>query len=62
MKNYEKQRQDILLNSCFPYLCSLECLSERENRVGIDQVKDAVERSIKKEVDNVKKYQTRFHL
>jgi hypothetical protein len=30
--------------------------------VGIDQVKDAVERSIKKEVDNVKKYQTRFHL
>jgi hypothetical protein len=39
--------------------CSLECLSERENRVGIDQVKDGVEKSIKKEVDNIKKYQTR---
>ena len=41
-------------------MCSLECLGERENRVGIDQVKDGVEKSIKKEVDNIRKYQTRW--
>ena len=35
-------------------------LMERENRVGIDQVKDAVEKNIKKEIENIKKYQQRI--
>ena len=37
-----------------------ECLAERENRVGIDQVKDAVEKNLKKEVENIHKYQHRM--
>ena len=37
-----------------------ENLSERENRVGIDQVKDAVEKCIKREIENIKRYQQRF--
>ena len=40
-----------------PLTVSLECLHERENRVGIDNVKDGVERNLKREIENVKKYQ-----
>lgn len=45
-----------------PLKVALMCLSERENRVGIDQVKDAVEKNLKKEVENIKKYQVRMKI
>lgn len=45
-----------------PLKVALACLSERENRVGIDQVKDAVEKNLKREVENIKKYQVRMKI
>ena len=43
-----------------PLRVCLDCLAERENRVGIDQVKDAVEKNLRREVDNIKRYQQRM--
>ena len=36
---------------------NIECINQRENRVGIDQVKDMVDGNLKKENDNIRKYQ-----
>ena len=40
-----------------PLQVNIECMSHRENRVGIDQVKDMVDSNLKKENDNIRKYQ-----
>eukprot|EP00090_Calanus_glacialis_P021965 TRINITY_DN33883_c0_g1_i1.p1 TRINITY_DN33883_c0_g1~~TRINITY_DN33883_c0_g1_i1.p1 ORF type:complete len:425 (-),score=140.81 TRINITY_DN33883_c0_g1_i1:132-1406(-) len=40
-----------------PLQVSIECMNQRENRVGIDQVKDMVDSNLKKENDNIRKYQ-----
>ena len=39
-----------------------DCLSAREERVGIDQVKDLVEKNLKKEVENIENYQQRMKI
>ena len=36
---------------------NVECMNARENRVGIDQVKDRVDKNLVKENDNIRKYQ-----
>ena len=43
-----------------PLKVCLDCLAERENRVGIDQVKDGVDRNLKKEVENIKRCQLKM--
>ena len=40
-----------------PLQVTVECMNHRENRVGIDQVKDMVDSNLKKENDNIRKYQ-----
>ena len=40
-----------------PLQVNIECMNQRENRVGIDQVKDMVDTNLKKENDNIRKYQ-----
>ena len=35
----------------------MECMNARENRVGIDNVKDRVDKNLVKENDNIRKYQ-----
>ena len=45
-----------------PLTVSLECLHQRENRVGIDVVKDGVERNLKREIENIKKYQAKMKI
>merc|ERR1712079_304822 len=46
-----------LTQSKRPLQVSIECMNQRENRVGIDQVKDMVDTNLKKENDNIRKYQ-----
>ena len=40
-----------------PLQVNIECINHRENRVGIDQVKDMVDKNLKGENDNIRKYQ-----
>lgn len=40
-----------------PLQVNINCMNNRENRVGIDQVKDMVDINLKKENDNIRKYQ-----
>ena len=40
-----------------PLQVNIECINQRENRVGIDQVKDMVDKNLKGENDNIRKYQ-----
>ena len=40
-----------------PLQVNIECINQRENRVGIDQVKDMVDSNLKKENDTIRKYQ-----
>ena len=45
-----------------PMKVNTECLHYREGRVGIDQVKDMVEDNLKKEVNNIRKYQDKMKI
>ena len=45
-----------------PLLVSQECLRARENRVGIDVVKDGVDKNLKTEIEIVRKYQGKMRI
>ena len=45
-----------------PLLVSQECLRARENRVGIDIVKDGVDKNLKTEIEIVRKYQGKMRI
>ena len=46
-----------IAQSSRPLQVNIECINQRENRVGIDQVKDQVDKNLKGENDNIRKYQ-----
>ena len=46
-----------IAQSSRPLQVNIECINQRENRVGIDQVKDMVDKNLKGENDNIRKYQ-----
>ena len=43
-----------------PLRINNECIKNREARIGIDLVKDEVENSLEREVENIKTYQQRM--
>ena len=52
-----------MMISCRPlvlFQVNVECITQRENRVGIDQVKDQVDKNLKKENENIRNYQQRM--